>query len=829
MAQQLGARNEFTFFLKVDPIHGDDLKAKSKRNGGLNPNGIWPSGGNYWDLALTKHPHSGFSNSGPLQQAPYSFKTVTAAIQYINGEFVTSNTNWQSKGWKRPNRPGHNENYWIKFIEIQCLPGIYAPKDPGDSVDPRSGLPYNGEAFPLSVPLRVCIQGTSALDTIFDGRHRSLHIFRYAVSGTNSEILWKDCFLDSVTVRGARIDSDQNFPDGAGIYIGIETKIRIVISNCIITDNWVGIAIDSDEDGTYINSPIIVHNTIAWNRVGLWNGDSQTQQAKVGYGKPRVFNNIFDSGDPLGEFGSINSSNTAPHWGLSLGDLTAHFGNGPNVDYNAYEKYRADQVNIPSSKFSLPFWPGTTAQVTIPSSGYSPRVDLLPYTRAGTYSPVRGSLYINDILRHSQGWDVSPHDFRLAFLVSFDEQAPGASNLNPLVDQGISSYPLVFGNGQIVSHEPGLPSPGAQNGTEGNASWKAADYAALHADDWDGEGYGNPRIFDHPAFVDNPDGSGVTDLGFDEVHLLVMGGFIPFTRIFGPCVPDPQGPFLFLPMGDHSKVFFFNLPGTYNRPVFSQYTGQVYTWWALVQETQAVANGSGNLTLGETASFRHKYTTRTSGIRLPPFLKDLECDFSGDLLPDIHPAWAHYFTNLFTPPVLDPFGSNPWYHTPDGISLLSDNPYLYYDPAVSILLEGTPNPPGTTFLYDPQAFGYLKSDSASTGVFGPFGYSGPNTYTVPASPAWGFGDSAGPDVIPDSQWFGVRYNCQADIGLSGQTNVQTFLGVSGPCVINNSQTGKTKNKTYQGGPKVSLPPSPGSKTWSDWKKNLLKEMERRGK
>jgi hypothetical protein len=91
-----------------------------------------------------------------LKHVPYPFKTITAAVQYI-----------------RDNQPGADLPYtssttppveW-SYAVIHLLPGIYGP---GTSIDEGSRLPRNGETFPIVLPPRVSLQGTSALDTILD-------------------------------------------------------------------------------------------------------------------------------------------------------------------------------------------------------------------------------------------------------------------------------------------------------------------------------------------------------------------------------------------------------------------------------------------------------------------------------------------------------------------------------------------------------------------------------------------------------------------------------------------------------------------------------------
>ena len=61
--------------------------------------------------------------------------------------------------------------YW-EYAIIHVLPGLYArDKAYGPVVgthNPDNGLQPNGEKFPIYLPPRVSIQGTSALNTVFD-------------------------------------------------------------------------------------------------------------------------------------------------------------------------------------------------------------------------------------------------------------------------------------------------------------------------------------------------------------------------------------------------------------------------------------------------------------------------------------------------------------------------------------------------------------------------------------------------------------------------------------------------------------------------------------
>ena len=816
-AQAIGARKRFVFHVSVNPLKGDDIQALAHN----------PKGGTAWQVnqALSYHPYKDQQGNQPtkgyLQQAPYSFRTVAKALAYINLNFRTNNSSVNPTvgelPWKKPKQQTSDPQLWIDYIVIQCLPGIYGPKKDKTGtlvpIDQKSGLPYNDEIFPLGIPDKVSIQGASALDTIFDARERQTWIFDFSSTAGPGVITHEYSFLDSVTIRGARCSAAKPFPNGAGVHIHGESNVYCVISNCFITDNWVGISIDNDEDIEHFrHSPIIVNNTIAWNRVGIWSGDSAPTQNKIGYAFPRVFNNIMDSGDPYGHFGLVNSVATAPFWGLDPTDMRIQ-NTVPN-DFNAFETARAQAVHQIGG-YSLPHWPSTASR-TGPSAQYSARVDIQPYTHAGQMLP-RGSLYINDIFRNSQGWDRSPHDFRLAPMYSFDQNPPtSAQSLNPLVNQGIDTFSfgsLQFSNlAPAINIPPGLPGPGPQS------SGAAADYASFHCWDWDTDAYGNPRIVARPGFSAGAFGN--CDFGADELDKLTMAGYIDRTRIFSQCIPDGSGVAgQYLPIAPHVEVYFFNLPGSYSRPLYTQWTGRNYLWWDYTQSTVALPNPVGNYTKGLSGSNRWKQVVQKSW---EDFMRSLECDASPHLLPDYHPAWGTWQNMWGVVPAQafnDIFASNPWVQHNQKESMWADNRWLYYDTTIYAVLEGTSNPPGSWLWL--TGWGYLGP--GPYGIFGPFGYTGTTQYVIPSTPAWGYGDSTagGPDIIPNSNWYGVRYCNEVDIWLSTATNMQTFLGVNGTCILPPTKT--TNGKA----PQVKLVRSPGSKELDALRASVAPEIARR--
>ena len=179
----LPERDEYTFFVKVDSMRGDNRLARAQNPGiGGNP------------LPLSFHPDTTTNPKpvqGLLQNAPYAFQTLTfqphtgdqGALDYINTVFG-------SLPWTNPTNGKE-----VRWVVIMVQPGLYGPRIPGvPDIDPRSGLPFNNETFPASLPNRVSIQGTSALDTILDARHTQTAIIE--VTSTMGGDTHLDSFID---------------------------------------------------------------------------------------------------------------------------------------------------------------------------------------------------------------------------------------------------------------------------------------------------------------------------------------------------------------------------------------------------------------------------------------------------------------------------------------------------------------------------------------------------------------------------------------------------------------------------------------------------------
>ncbi|MBK9129743.1 MAG: hypothetical protein IPM13_18455 [Phycisphaerales bacterium] len=255
-------RTDFIFHVYVDPHYGDNALATAQNPGTGGP--VLPLGG-HRDPGPPSPP--AMPIVGRLVHAPYSFLTVTGAqgaLAYIAAAFP-GGLPWDN-----------GFGFTVEKVVIHCLPGLYGPRLQGQPiVDPTNGLPWNGETFPAVLQHGVSIRGTSALTSIFDARGRSTRIFETNVPQFAARNQFD--FINGVTIRGARSTVNSARGDGAGVYIHGMGSCFLTVSNCFITDNTVGIAvaseIDPKQEPIWVHQPMIVNNTIAWNSIGIWNGD----------------------------------------------------------------------------------------------------------------------------------------------------------------------------------------------------------------------------------------------------------------------------------------------------------------------------------------------------------------------------------------------------------------------------------------------------------------------------------------------------------------------------------------------------------------------------
>lgn len=678
-------RAQYVFHVYVDPIFGDNARAFT-----LNP------GATGMPPPLSRHRSNdtsggGMNNGigGVLQHAPYSFRTLTgpqgvgAYLDVVSAQYGSSVGGQHHPPWTIS---VGGEPKSAEWIVIHCAPGMYAPVLGGSPIDARNGLVFNGETWPFRLRHRASLQGTSALDTIFDARRSATAVLVLDRPG------WPDThpshdgsFIDGITIRGARSDGEamsSSNGTGAGILIDRGGNSQVCISNCFIVDNTVGIAVDTSQSAQIAHEPRIVNNTFARNVIALWNGNRQTGEMNVGRGKLTLLNNAFDTWLP----GVAAPPASRAFAGVSAEDLlvTAVLTNvatvslTPPLSFNAWEATRPF-VPVAPSNWQIPM-PRTLTAMPVP------RVDITNYTGTVT-GTTRGILYLNDTLRAAGvagvGVDHSPHDFRLAPQAAEAGAPPtSAPKLNPLVNQGLTltdpatSPPLVvqqitMANGLWLTwggRQPGLTPPGVAGAAE--------DLARLDVWDLDAEGFGNPRVHARTGYLvpvlpnnPNPDPIPLTiDLGADEMGELIIGGYIDGTRILTHSVPNAPG------VTDHTRLFFFDLyaPGnSYPRPVANRIVGRTVTWYAHVQQTV----GPDNYTAGSGKRKQIVDGADPTFAARPRFMRSLECDFSPPLFPDPHPQWGTAWESFGLGP--DPHGSMPWY---TGQGPAADNAYVYYNP-----------------------------------------------------------------------------------------------------------------------------------------------------
>jgi hypothetical protein len=250
----------------VDPAYGDDAKASGSQGPPGNPS---PQVNCLAHETKPNHVVDPSQSGKILLNAPYPFKTITAALLYIPPLPYSFN---------HPLIP--NLTITWRFGIVHLLPGVYSPRGPG-ARHPANGLITNNETFPIHVPPNVSIQGTSALNTIIDlgadlflpGPAFEFGVILMTPNGP-LPINGVNTFIDSVSIYGAQIQVTDQPWRSCAIYIGGAVASRPTISNCWIFRNWVGIMVaaggepDVVHDGT-----MIVNNTIALNRIGLWNGE----------------------------------------------------------------------------------------------------------------------------------------------------------------------------------------------------------------------------------------------------------------------------------------------------------------------------------------------------------------------------------------------------------------------------------------------------------------------------------------------------------------------------------------------------------------------------
>jgi hypothetical protein len=280
-------RREFVFHVKVDPMFGDNAQATL-----LNPQDVPTTLSPLRPLSVHMDPGDASDPhpvAGVLQHAPYAFRTLTGgngAIAYAQRFLPNPTSTPPQVFWSNTftfDAPYGITTFYIRQVVIHCLPGLYGPFGGAlPQVDPASGIPFNGEGWPASLPSFMSIQGTSALDTIFDARGQQTAIISVPANANRvpqgSASTHDESFIDSVTIRNARVGLPGAYGTGAGIYVwpggvAIENNLGslVKITNCVIVNNTVGVGVDSYHP-IYVDVSQhvrIVNNTIAWNNIGV--------------------------------------------------------------------------------------------------------------------------------------------------------------------------------------------------------------------------------------------------------------------------------------------------------------------------------------------------------------------------------------------------------------------------------------------------------------------------------------------------------------------------------------------------------------------------------
>ena len=823
-------RDRFVFHIYVDPIYGEDSFAQLQNP--LHPAplvGDPPMGNRPLDV----HPDQSVGGKpGKLQQAPYAFKTVRAAIQWMtdnadpnSAEFFTVGPRWSGLG------PASTDQ--VEHIIIHCLPGIY-----GQTAGVGSGIQGNGEQFPIRLPPHVSIQGTSALDTVFY-LGNSAHAFEMLleITGGGGSTEDEPRFIDSVSFTQARgVPGTSKL--GAAVIIFGAFGSGPIISNCIFHHNDVGIAIVTNPDGVQ-TSATIVNNTFADNEIGIWSGDgfigtngiisvgTPGLGIDLGIAEPLVINNVF-----------VPSPGGSAFEGISFIDMTVIVAGSPDINLNAFAPAQANTGKLAG------LFPETSVRDTTRGEA-TPRVDLSAYTDADG-----GNLFIRDILRNSGAPSFSDHDYRLAPMVSTaNGQMPQPGETNPLVNAGLhEGFTPANPHIQHIGFVFGLID---QTGV-----FHFADKTEFTALDFDAEGYGNPRIASREGFG----GAIEIDLGADEMAPLIVAGYADNTRIFSrPDVSSGLGP-----IADHTKIYFFDVftqGNSYERPNFNSLIapslrpggmfGLDNRWYFQITANQDPLLGinypwTNGVSADQDPGFipevfdkgrrTFRSEARHTGISQvfygalgnpdthmetvlwitnpeeygDQFMRNLQCDFSPHLLPDRHGIWPNLFTTgpeaagELPPPSqpgwgLDIYAAHPWYRgattmpAHPELSKTYDNPFLFYlhpdtpgGGTPNAITASTLNSPGTN-ADDPRAdFTWLWAFN----VPNPWAFKGVQTYSVNQ---WGYGGDSGTPgnmhdetiVIPGIgiDWHGIRVNMERKPSIMGPPdafpNVQTFMQIDG--------------------------------------------------
>ena len=432
------------FHLWVDPVYGRDTPAPVQNP---QPSASICPGGSPPNLPPDVRDGSGL----PLLHAPWPFKTLTRAIQYL----CTNSPNGQAN----PPLPyisnfGGN-TFTVRAAVIHLLPGIYARLNVDD---PHSGIAGNGETFPILLPQFVSVRGTSALNTVFIGGNTYSQcsnnptlscsngtgpFFAFGeTSAYGGAITGEGCFIDKIALINAMNFNPENqnywgnWGRAAVAIVGGPHFCKPTFTNCLFLQNGIGVAVSALNDTSRHDGVTLVNNTFVANYIGVWNGmangrQSITNQTNRGYSRLVLVNNILDSavfygaGPPnpgaadcpwaplpsndqkppsWGPYGmngghgwaGLPSGLPSDFEGVDAADL-AVVNMAGNQDVNAYNLAGSfGNYNRVNPAF-IPGFPVTLPRATGPAG---PGINIAPYTGwAGTAAGngQRGILYVRDL------------------------------------------------------------------------------------------------------------------------------------------------------------------------------------------------------------------------------------------------------------------------------------------------------------------------------------------------------------------------------------------------------------------------------------------------
>ena len=366
-----------------------------------------------------------------------------------------------------------------------------------------------------------------------------------------------------------------------------------------------------------------------------------------------------------------------------------------------------------------------------PAANPVPGVNIGPYTGFPTAVGLhRGILYVRDLFCNgarsghngvnfgfhqepATGTPTNPNfdgsfiDFRLAPVVTLARISatpfpPDLSTqnqnsaLNPLVDRGLSAASWTMANG-LTGAPPGILLPSSDPNFQRYAfdNWQ-----------WDMEGFGNPRIFDHskyPNFFSGPDLTHTIDLGADELGELIIAGYRAGTTNFqsgsgsgylppGVTAMDNKYAWYIGPRGDAQGNGVGALTSNDTPALRSYFWGVDLLNSILIRRPNIQYQTTGvrvplysppTVATGRYRPWRFLSKTAVgtctipSQLGTPTWYLPTIADITPHLPPDAHPWWHSFFaplpSNAIWQPCLSPY-----------------NFLLYFDPTTNRI-----NPPGT--------------------------------------------------------------------------------------------------------------------------------------